>query len=168
MGEDIGFRSGVLGVVGTLCRQIGLVDVINEATEWHPQAKMGPGERILALIMCIFGDRRALWRVQEYFEDEDLEVLFGPGVRSDDFNDDALGRALDKLYAAGAQGVMATLAMRALAVEPSLWREHSGRTRRRSRSGVIIASRRTARSRSRLGTPRRTTGCTPNSFNWAG
>jgi len=117
MGEDIGFRSGVLGVVGALCRQIGLVDVINEATEWHPQAKMGPGERILALIMSIFGDRRALWRVQEYFEDEDLEVLFGPGVRSDDFNDDALGRALDKLYAAGAQGVMATLAMRALAVE---------------------------------------------------
>ena len=66
----------------------------------------GPGERILGLIMCIFGDRRALWRVHEFYEDEDLEVL-----------GDALGRALDKLHAAGAQGVMATLAMRALAVE---------------------------------------------------
>ena len=78
---------------------------------------MGPGERILGLIMCIFGDRRALWRVHEYYEDEDLEVLFGPGVQSEDFNDDALARALDKLHEAGAQGVMATLAMRALAVE---------------------------------------------------
>ncbi len=117
MENDIGFRSGVLGVVGALCREIGLVDVINEAAEWHSQAKMGPGERILALIMCIFGDRRALWRVHEYYEDEDLEVLFGTGVQSEDFNDDALGRALDKLHAAGAQGVMATLAMRALAVE---------------------------------------------------
>ena len=117
MQKDIGFRSGVLGVVGALCREIGLVDVINEATDWHAQAKMGPGERILGLIMCIFGDRRALWRVHEYYEDEDLEVLFGPGVQSEDFNDDALARALDKLHEAGAQGVMATLAMRTLAVE---------------------------------------------------
>ncbi len=117
MGEDIGFRSGVLGVVAALCRQIGLVDVINEAAEWHTQAKMGPGERIMALIMCIVGNRHALWRVEEFYEDEDLEVLFGPGVKSEDFNDDALGRALDKLHAAGAQGVMATVAMRALAVE---------------------------------------------------
>lgn len=38
-------------------------------------------------------------------------------MRSEDFTDDALGRALDKLHAACAQGVMATLAMRALAVE---------------------------------------------------
>lgn len=117
MQNDVGFHSGVLGVVGAFCREIGLVDVINEATEWHKQAKMGPGERILALIMGIFGDRHALWRVDEYFEDEDLEVLFGPGVSSDDFNDDALGRALDKLHAAGAQGVMAAVGMRALAVE---------------------------------------------------
>ncbi len=29
------------------------------------QAKMGPGERILALILCIFGDRQARWRVHE-------------------------------------------------------------------------------------------------------
>ncbi len=117
MQNDVGYRSGVLGVVGALCREIGLVDVINEAAEWHSQAKMGPGERILALILCIFGDRRALWRVHEFYEDEDLEVLFGAGVQSEDFNDDALGRALDKLHDAGAQGVMAALAMRALAVE---------------------------------------------------
>ena len=117
MRSDVGYRSGVLGVVGALCREIGLVDVINEAAEWHAQAKMGPGERILSLIMCMFGDRRALWRVEEFYEDEDVEMLFGPGVRGEDFNDDALGRALDKLHEAGAQGVMATLAMRALAVE---------------------------------------------------
>ncbi len=120
MGDDVGYRSGVLGVVGELCREIGLVDVVNEAAEWHSQAKMGPGERILALILCIFGDRRALWRVHEFYEDEDLEVLFGAGAQSDDFNDDALGRALDKLHDAGAQGVIATLAMRALAVESIL------------------------------------------------
>ena len=117
MQSDMGYRSGVLGVVGALCREIGLVDVINEAAEWHTQAKMGPGERILALMLCIFGDRRALWRVSEFYEDEDVEVLFGPGVQSEDFNDDALGRALDKLHAAGAQGVMATLAIRALSAE---------------------------------------------------
>ncbi len=87
MPYDVGFRSGVLGVVGALCREIGLVDVIDEAAEWQTQAKMGPGERILALIMCIFGDRRALWRVGEFYEDEDVEVLFGPGVSSEDFNE---------------------------------------------------------------------------------
>ncbi|MDA8345605.1 MAG: hypothetical protein M0Z66_08990 [Thermaerobacter sp.] len=33
MQDVVGYRSGVLGVVGALCREIGLVDVINEAAE---------------------------------------------------------------------------------------------------------------------------------------
>lgn len=113
----VAYQSGVPGVVGQLCREIGLVDVIDQAAEWHKQAKMSPGERILALLLCIFTDRHALWRIEEFYERHDVEALFGEGVSSADFNDDALARALDKLHAAGAQGVMATLAMRALSAE---------------------------------------------------
>ncbi len=34
MQDVVGYQSGVLGVVGALCREIDLVDVINEAAEW--------------------------------------------------------------------------------------------------------------------------------------
>jgi hypothetical protein len=39
--------SGFLGVVGTPCREIGLIDVINEAAEWLGKRKMGTGKQIL-------------------------------------------------------------------------------------------------------------------------
>ena len=68
MENVVGYRIGVPGVVRELCQQIGLVDVVDEATEWHKQAKMSPGQRILALILCIFTDRHALWRIEEFYQ----------------------------------------------------------------------------------------------------
>ena len=35
---------------------------------------------------------------------KDVEALFGEGVKAHDFNDDALGRGLDRLFAAREQG----------------------------------------------------------------
>ena len=58
---------------------------------------LSPGTRLLALILCVLFDRTALWRVERVFVRQDLPVLFGPEVEAGDFNDDALGRALDKL-----------------------------------------------------------------------
>ena len=68
---------------------------------WAPtQCKLSPGIRLLALMLCALFDRTALDRVGRVLARQDLTVLFGPGVAADDLNDDALGRALDKLAVA--------------------------------------------------------------------
>ncbi|MBU7007782.1 hypothetical protein Ga0451573_002739 [Peptococcaceae bacterium DYL19] len=52
---------------------------------------------IKGLVINVLSGRKALYKVFEYFAEQDLEVLFGSGIEADAFNDDALGRALDKL-----------------------------------------------------------------------
>lgn len=60
--------------------------------------KLTVGTRLKALLINIGTDRKALYKVKEFYEKRDVEVLLGEGVSAEDLNDDALGRALDILY----------------------------------------------------------------------
>lgn len=57
----------------------------------------------MAMIINLLVDREAFYHVDRFYQNQDLEVLFGTGqqIRPEELNDDALGRALDKLYASG-------------------------------------------------------------------
>jgi hypothetical protein len=97
-----------------LCVQLELVRIIDEMAPWDPsRAKLSPGERILALVLAMFMRQRPLYRVHESFRRTDVELLLGRGVTVDDPSDDALGHALDKLYAAGPRAVFGALCARA-------------------------------------------------------
>src|SRR5690606_26190821 len=63
------------------------------------------GTRIAALIINQLTDRKALYKVEEFYERQDVELLFGTERKASDFNDDALGRALEALHSAGLQEV---------------------------------------------------------------
>lgn len=118
--------SGVTVAAGHVAREIGLVETINRLVRWDDQqCHLSPGERVLALVISILFDRTALWRVHEVFAEQDLAVLFRPGVAAADFNDDALARALDKLAQADPEKVFATLASGALAREGRSWSDLS-------------------------------------------
>lgn len=118
--------SGVTTAAAYIAREIGLVDITNQMVRWDDrQCRLSPGERILALVVGILFDRTALWRLHEVLVDQDLAVLFGPGVAAIDFNDDALGRALDKLSRANPEHVFATLTTKALAQEGRSWSDLS-------------------------------------------
>lgn len=118
--------SGVTVAAAHIAREIGVVDVINHMVRWdEQQCHLSPGERVLALIVGILFDRTSLWRLHEVLLDQDLPVLFRPGIAATDFNDDALARALDKLARAGPERVFATLATRALAREGRSWSDLS-------------------------------------------
>jgi len=45
-----------------------------------------------------------------------VDVLIGPGLEAEDFNDDSLGRSLDALFAKGVTEVFAQVAGRPLGV----------------------------------------------------
>ncbi len=94
-----GVRQGFAVAGADMAARIGLVDLINASVPWDPkQCKVSPGVRILALILAMLVDPMALYRLVEFYAELDCDVLFGLGRAAQDFNDDAIGRALTKLF----------------------------------------------------------------------
>lgn len=88
---------GASAVWAKLIDQFGWVQMIDEAAQ-RGDCKLSVGTRLKALLINIGTDRKALYKVQEFYEKRDTEVLLGEGILASDLNDDALGRALDILY----------------------------------------------------------------------
>lgn len=76
--------------------------------------KISIGTRTNALLINIATDRKALYKVSEFYEKMDTELLFGDGISAADLNDDALGRALDVLNDAGIETLCSQLALSAI------------------------------------------------------
>ena len=94
-----GTRQGFAVAAADMAERIGLVAVINATAPWDPkQCKVSPGIRILALIIAMMVDPMAWYRLEEFYGELDCEVLFGAERQAQDFNDDAMGRALTKLF----------------------------------------------------------------------
>lgn len=90
---------GFAVAVVDMAERIGFVDLIDETLFWdRKQCKVSPGQRLLTLMVVILVDPRALYRVAEFYADLDCDVLFGSSRLATDFNDDAIGRALVKLF----------------------------------------------------------------------
>jgi len=109
------YRSGATGLILSLCNEIGLAEHINQSVTWdEKQWNVSPGQHILALVINTLCGRVPLYRVEKFYEDQDVEGLFGAGRTAHDFNHDALGRALDTLYEAGAKSIFTSLTLRNL------------------------------------------------------
>ncbi len=57
--------------------------------------------------------RFPLYRVEDYLAETDVPPLLGQGRAAEDFSDDSLGRASDKLSEAGSKAVFTTMAAQA-------------------------------------------------------
>ena len=57
---------------------------------------------------------RALYLMPPFFKDKPVERLLGAGVAAEHLNDDALGRALDAIYAYGPEALYGQLAAQAV------------------------------------------------------
>lgn len=80
----------------------------------HEDCKVSVGTRVDALLINILTDRSALYKVTEFYEDMDTELLFGEGISAADLNDDALGRALDILHDHDIESLYSQLALSTL------------------------------------------------------
>lgn len=113
--EPVAVTAGPAQLISQLCDEIDFEELINKQLEWDPShCKLPPGKRLKALVINILGHRQPLYKVERFYREQDVESLFGPDVRADDFNDDSLARGLDKLYAADPWKVYSTLSMSAL------------------------------------------------------
>jgi transposase len=121
------YRSQVLdhlGLVAGMFDELGIGDVLDQATHHNPEMRdLTVGEAVKAMVLNGLGFiNQALYLVPRFFHNKPTYRLISPRVAPDQLNDDALGRALDTLYAYGVTelySLIAATAARRLGLAPT-------------------------------------------------
>lgn len=92
-----------LGLVAGMFDELGIGAVIDHATHPNPEMRdLTVGEAVKAMVLNGLGFvNHALYLVPQFFQNKPTHQLVSLRVTPDQLNDDALGRALDTLYAYG-------------------------------------------------------------------
>jgi transposase len=100
-----------LPIIKAYADQLGLVGLINHyvPTEMDVDA----GTVVLALVLDTLSGRSPLYRLEEFFAQQDTELLLGKTVPPQALNDDTAGRVLDRLYDFGTMRLFTACAVRA-------------------------------------------------------
>ena len=96
--------------------ELGLPSLIDAVVKQdHQQRQVSVGQCVKAMILNGLGFvNRALYLMPHFFKDKPVERLLGNGVDAEHLNDDALGRALDAIYAYGPEELYAQLAFQSV------------------------------------------------------
>lgn len=76
-----------------------------------------PGEVVHLLLLDILSGRQALVHVQEWAAEIDLEKLLSSDIKSHHFNDDTIGRQMDRLHDGNIHQVFSQLVVNAFQKE---------------------------------------------------
>ena len=71
------------------------------------------GTVVLGLVLDTLSGRSPLSRLEEFFAHQDTEILLGKALPPHAFNDDTVGRVLDRLYDFGIMRLFTACAVRA-------------------------------------------------------
>jgi transposase len=91
--------------------KIGLVETINQLVP--TEMAIDPGTIVLGMILDTLSGRSPLYRLEEFFTHQDTALLLGKAVPPEAFQDDTVGRVLERLYATGTMKVFTACAVRA-------------------------------------------------------
>ena len=119
MNEDSPYSSSNLdhlGLIAGMVDELGLPELIDIVIKQdHEQRQVSVGTCVKAMILNGLGFvNRALYLMPHFFKDKPVERLLGEGVAAEHLNDDALGRALDAIYAYGPEALYGQLAAQAV------------------------------------------------------
>ena len=98
--ESIGVeRLDHLGVIASVIKDVGLIDMINARLVPDAQEVLTPGEAMAGMILNGLGlANRPLALTPQFFANKPLDRLFHEGIRATMFNRFKLGRTLDEAY----------------------------------------------------------------------
>jgi hypothetical protein len=100
-----------LPIVKAYADKIGLVEVINQLVP--TEMAVDPGTMVLGMILDTLSGRSPLYRLEEFFADQDTALLLGQAIAPDAFTDDTVGRVLERLSDTGTMKVFTACAIRA-------------------------------------------------------
>jgi transposase len=101
-------------IVKAFANKIGLVDTVDKMV--NSQMELSPGIAVLAMVLDTLSGRSPLYRLSEFFEEKDTEILLGADIEPERFCDYNLGRSMDKIFETGTQKIFSQLAQNALKV----------------------------------------------------
>jgi transposase len=100
-----------LPIIKAYADQLGLVSLINHYVP--TEMEVDAGTVVLALVLDTLSGRSPLYRLEEFFAQQDTALLLGTPVPPQALNDDAVGRVLDRLYDFGTMRLFTACAVRA-------------------------------------------------------
>ncbi|MBN2383464.1 DUF4277 domain-containing protein, partial [bacterium] len=103
-----------LPIITAFAHKLGLVEEIDSRIKG--EMEISPSRVVLAMILDALSGRSPLFRLHEFFEGKDTELLLGEQIEPSQLNDWTLGRVLDRLYAYGTQKMLTPLAVKGCAL----------------------------------------------------
>ena len=100
-----------LPIVKAYADKIGLVETINAVVP--TEMAIDPGTIVLGMILDTLSGRSPLYRLEEFFTHQDTALLLGKAVAPEAFQDDTVGRILERLYDVGTMKIFTACAVRA-------------------------------------------------------
>jgi transposase len=98
-------------VAAAFCRRIGLIQTIDRVVPTGMAVSVGT--IMQGLVLDTLSGRSPLYRLAEFFEQQDSRLLLGAELPASAFNDTTVARAMDALYEAGAGKVFSEVAYQA-------------------------------------------------------
>jgi len=111
--EDI--RAGdvsFLPIVASYVKKLGIVDQVNRLCP--TMGDLSAGQVVMALILDTLSGRSPLYKIEQSFVHQDMELLFGEDIPQSKFNDDAVGRCMDALFDAGTGKIFTAVVLSAV------------------------------------------------------
>ena len=110
--ELIAYAVGHLPIIKEYAMKLGIVDAIDRMIPC--QMAESPGTVFPGMIMDTLSGRSPLYRLDEFFENQDTELLLGKNVGPEAFCDYNVARVLDRAYEIGSMKIFAELSRRAV------------------------------------------------------
>ena len=105
------FNYGHLPVAAASCRRLGVVDVVNRMVS--SEMDLQPGVVVQAMVLDTLSGRSPLYRLKEFLDERDVELLVGEQIPANAFSDVNVGRSLDAIFEAGSSRIVTELGVRA-------------------------------------------------------
>src|SRR5918912_418803 len=107
-----------LGLIASVIKDLGLIDMIDARLLPDEQEVITPGEAVAGMILNGLGfANRPLSLTPQFFANKPLDLLFREGIRAEMFNRFKLGRTLEEVYAYGCDLLFQELALAVCAQE---------------------------------------------------
>lgn len=103
------------GIVSATCKELGVANLVDLLIPPDPQQKVTTGQAIMAMIINGLGfSNRRLYLFPQFFENKPVRFLLDKGLAWEDLNDDAIGRALDRVFDYGCTELFCYIASEAV------------------------------------------------------
>jgi len=99
-------------IVRAYAERLGLVEVVNRLVP--SEMAIDAGTIVLGMVIDTLSGRSPLYHLEAFFEQQDRELLLGREVEASVFNDDTVGRVLDRVFEAGTQKLFSALSQHAV------------------------------------------------------